>query len=159
MKPIYDEGQIVTWKDDRGFGFIKSNNDSKEVFLHISALPGKVRRPRIGDTILYKKVIESDGRIRAVEASIRGVAPRLSPKRKSQKKALIPTFVDIFVDIVIKGSIALFVIKLVSQEYSPSRLSSLITSITKPTIAKPECIVKGNISHNGGRRLYHLPGM
>ncbi len=32
--------------------------------------------------------------------------------------------------------------------------SSFITRITKP-----ECVIKGNISHNSGRKLYHLPGM
>ena len=34
MKIASCEGQLVKWKDDRGFGFIKPNGDKKEIFLH-----------------------------------------------------------------------------------------------------------------------------
>ena len=34
--------------------------------------------------------------------------------------------------------------------YSPGVIES---------ITKPECLVKGNISINSGRKLYHVPGM
>jgi cold shock CspA family protein len=36
------QGRIVRWKEDRGFGFIKptDDKDGREVFVHISALPG-----------------------------------------------------------------------------------------------------------------------
>ena len=46
MKIASCEGQLVKWKDDRGFGFIKPNGDNKEIFLHISALKGANRRPK-----------------------------------------------------------------------------------------------------------------
>ncbi|MDJ1170725.1 cold shock domain-containing protein [Roseofilum sp. BLCC_M154] len=36
MKPTLHKGQLATWKDDRGFGFIQPDNGGKEVFLHIS---------------------------------------------------------------------------------------------------------------------------
>ncbi|MEP0902753.1 cold shock domain-containing protein [Nodosilinea sp. FACHB-13] len=77
MAPVPDRGQLKTWKDDRGFGFIKPDDGGKDVFLHISALPADCRRPQIGDTILYEKVTQADGKVRAAKASIQGVV--LSP--------------------------------------------------------------------------------
>jgi hypothetical protein len=51
--------------------------------------------------------------------------------------------------VVIIAAITLFIV-----HFSRSRSPSLITSITKPG-----CIIKGNISANTKRRVYHLPGM
>jgi cold shock CspA family protein len=39
MKPVLRKGKLATWKDDRGFGFIKSSDPidgNKDIFLHIS---------------------------------------------------------------------------------------------------------------------------
>ena len=150
MKPGFQKGRIVSWKDERGFGFIKPDHGSPEVFLHISALTAIVRRPRVGDRILYKITTERDGKIRATQASIQGVTRRsVSARRKPRKHGVFNTFMRI----LIVGIISLVIIEL-DYAFAPSRSASLIASITKP-----ECIVEGNISYNGGRKLYHIPGM
>ena len=87
MKTASCEGQLVKWKDDRGFGFIKPNGNNKEIFLHISALKGANRRPKVGDIILYEQIINKDGKISATNASIQGVLSQntINPQRtKSQ---------------------------------------------------------------------------
>jgi len=87
MKIASCEGQLVKWKDDRGFGFIKPNGNNKEIFLHISALKGANRRPKVGDIILYEQIINKDGKISAANASIQGVLSQtiIKPQRtKSQ---------------------------------------------------------------------------
>ncbi len=146
MKPVLNKGQLKTWKDDRGFGFIKPDDGSKEVFLHISVLKGARRRPKVGDTILYERVAETDGKVRAARASIQGVAPRHQPtKQKPKKRGLLETVVGIGI---------LVVIVIFTMEFSPSRSPSIITSI-----AKPGCTIKGNISIDTGNKVYHLPGM
>ncbi|HEY9659225.1 MAG TPA: cold shock domain-containing protein [Allocoleopsis sp.] len=151
-----NRGQLVTWKDEKGFGFIKPDDDSKEIFLHISALPRASRRPRVGDTILYEQVVQADGKVRAANASIEGVALR-SPSVKRKLKQ--PTPLDPIMRIVVGiGGIA--AIALFTMQFSPSRSPSVITAITETTaITNPGCVIKGNISVTTGDRIYHLPGM
>jgi len=155
MKPALRKGQLIKWDDDRGFGFIKPSEGSKEVFLHISALKGASRRPKVGDTIFYELTTEAHGKVRACNASIEGVAPRPSPtKQKAKKRGLI----EIVISLGIMAVIALFV-----GEFSRSRSPSPVTSSTKPapapSITKPGCTIKGNISVDTGNKVYHLPGM
>ena len=140
------KGQLTTWKDDRGFGFIKPADGSKQVFLHISALKGANRRPQVGDTILYERVVERDGKLRAAKASIQGLVPQPSPsKHKRKKKGLLKTVLGLGI---------LAVISFVTIEFRGSRSPSPITSLTKPG-----CVIKGNISISSGNKIYHLPGM
>jgi cold shock CspA family protein len=48
MKPVLRKGQLTTWKDDKGFGFIRSSDGSQDVFLHITALKETNHRPQVG---------------------------------------------------------------------------------------------------------------
>ena len=71
-----ETGTIAAWKDDRGFGFIRteSNNKEDDVFIHISSLNNMSRRPRIGDVIHYD-ITEENGKTKAINAIIEGVEP------------------------------------------------------------------------------------
>lgn len=175
MKPVLYKGQLTTWKDDRGFGFIKPDDGSKEVFLHISAFKGTSRRPKVGDTILYELATESEGKVRASKASIQGVALRSSdlsgnktqtqapkesrtnfrksllPKRqKKKKRGLVETLISLGV---------MAVIAILAMKFRDSHSPSPIPSIPNTSVTKPECNIKGNISMDNGNKLYHVPGM
>lgn len=160
MKPIWCKGKVTTWKDDRGFGFIKSSepiDGSKDIFLHISDLKGMSRRPRVGDTIFYELKTDADGKLCASNASIEGVVTQpFSQKQKAKKNGLLQTVIGFSV----MAGVGIF-----SMDYSSSRPSSPTTSPSPtrsaPTtsIPKPGCNIKGNISIETGNRLYHLPGM
>jgi uncharacterized membrane protein YsdA (DUF1294 family)/cold shock CspA family protein len=69
MKSGLHRGQLVKWKDDRGFGFIQPVNGGKEVFLHISELSQATRRPQVGDTIDYHLDVSAN-KVRAIKALI-----------------------------------------------------------------------------------------
>ncbi|MDD1626761.1 MAG: cold shock domain-containing protein [Methylococcaceae bacterium] len=68
------KGVLKTWKEDRGFGFIKPDDGGKDIFIHISALKGISRRPITGDVIYYQIAKDNRGKYKAVNAQIEGVS-------------------------------------------------------------------------------------
>jgi cold shock protein len=68
------KGVLKTWKEDRGFGFIKPDTGGKDVFIHISALQGASRRPIVGDVIYYQITKDNRGKYKAINAQIEGVS-------------------------------------------------------------------------------------
>lgn len=146
MKQTICQGKLITWKDDRGFGFIKPDDGSQEVFVQISALKGASRRPKVGDRIGYERVTEPNGKVRAAKASIQNRASRYTPTRKHpRQRSLWETVVGV---ILIAGG-GLFLLR-----STPSRSPSLVSDSTQPG-----CTIKGNISIETSNKLYHLPGM
>ncbi|MBD1875682.1 cold shock domain-containing protein [Nodosilinea sp. FACHB-131] len=160
MAPVPHKGQLTSWKDDRGFGFIKPEGGGKEVFLHISALPRDCRRPQVGDTILYKKVTQPDGKVRAAQASIQGVVPSplqtptsisTTPRPKTAKS--IPTtlrpqtarrqpkqdvWLQALVGILGLTTVALFAAPLVHRTFLLSPVASILPSpLAEPDTTAP----------------------
>lgn len=62
-------GKISQWKDDKGFGFITSE-DGQKVFFHISSLTTKGRRPEIGDTVVFTSKTDNQNRLKASSVAI-----------------------------------------------------------------------------------------
>jgi cold shock CspA family protein len=58
-------GTIESWKSDRGFGFLRPDDGSANIFAHISEIPGKVE-PAIGARVSYELGEGRDGRSKAV---------------------------------------------------------------------------------------------
>ncbi|AAN53811.1 excalibur calcium-binding domain-containing protein [Shewanella oneidensis MR-1] len=72
---LMDRGVLVRWNEEKGFGFIQpEQSGARDVFIHISALKMMARKPKVGDSILYHAEVQHDGKIKAVMASIEGVA-------------------------------------------------------------------------------------
>jgi cold shock CspA family protein len=68
------KGVLKTWKEDRGFGFIKADDGGKDIFIHISALKAVSRRPTTGDVIYYQIGKDNRGKYKAINAQIEGVS-------------------------------------------------------------------------------------
>ncbi|MGI2178880.1 excalibur calcium-binding domain-containing protein [Shewanella frigidimarina] len=65
----------VRWNNEKGFGFIKpETGNTQDVFIHISTLKHMARKPIVGDEILFHRENQPDGKVKAVKASIEGVA-------------------------------------------------------------------------------------
>ncbi|OCH30612.1 hypothetical protein A6E13_03130 [Aliivibrio fischeri] len=67
------KGKVVEWNDSKGYGFISALNGELKVFLHISTLKNKNRRPKIGDEVSFDINEEIKGRFNANNVSIAGV--------------------------------------------------------------------------------------
>lgn len=87
-------GQIKSWNDDKGFGFIQPPQ-GEPVFVHISAMHGE-RRPQPGDAVLFVAGRDAQGRVRAehvrLDAGLQLDSPsiRVKPAR-AVKAAPAPT--------------------------------------------------------------------
>lgn len=73
MTKTKSRGVLKTWKEDRGFGFIRPDDGGKDVFIHISALKGISRRPVAGDVMYYQVGKDSRGKLKAINVQIEGV--------------------------------------------------------------------------------------
>ncbi|WP_282111087.1 excalibur calcium-binding domain-containing protein [Shewanella algicola] len=70
-----ERGTLVRWNDEKGFGFIKpETGNNQDVFIHISALKHMARKPQVGDEIVFHRENQPDGKVKAIKASIEGVA-------------------------------------------------------------------------------------
>ncbi|OTG74519.1 cold-shock protein [Acinetobacter sp. ANC 4169] len=65
-----DQGRLVEWFDDKGYGFIQPNDASKDrVFLHIKDFMRQGPRPIVGCALEYTVLLDGDGRYRAQQVT------------------------------------------------------------------------------------------
>jgi len=82
------KGKVNQWKDDKGFGFITPDDGSGTIFFHISSVKTNVRRPRIGDIVLFEAIRDSKQRLKAKSVVIEGV-------KKTKRSSAKPKFIRI----------------------------------------------------------------
>ena len=70
------KGQLKSWIDDKGFGFIQSRELKQDTFIHISTLKAMSRKPKIGDFIYFDVETQDNGKSKAVNCRIEGVAAK-----------------------------------------------------------------------------------
>jgi cold shock CspA family protein len=139
------QGEIIRWKEDKGFGFIKTPSIEKDIFLHISAIRNRQRQPTIGDTIYFDLKFEEQGKLKAINASFNENSTALirsssnctnSVPKQSNKKTK----------------------KLNLQLLASVGLVVLVVSVAAfELIKQSKCNIKGNISYPSGEKLYHKP--
>ena len=75
------KGLLKSWKTDKGFGFIKSDTLEHDTFIHISALKHMSRKPKVSDTIYFEVATQPDGKTKAINCRIEGVAELKVPNQ------------------------------------------------------------------------------
>lgn len=63
------QGKITEWNDDRGFGFIESDEGGKRVFVHIKSFLRRTKRPLVDDVVIYEVATDERGRFQARNVS------------------------------------------------------------------------------------------
>ncbi len=86
------KGQLKSWKDDKGFGFIQSSEIKQDTFIHISTLKAMSRKPKVGDFIYFDVEKQANGKSRAVKCRIEGVAAKAIQRHRPRvhKNATAP---------------------------------------------------------------------
>ncbi len=79
------QGRITTWKDDKGFGFIKPNGSAPQVFVHINSFLNRQRRPAGNEIVTYELKVDGQGRAQAAAVAFVGerTIPSPSPGHSS----------------------------------------------------------------------------
>ncbi|ELB2250005.1 cold shock and DUF1294 domain-containing protein [Vibrio parahaemolyticus] len=67
------KGQILEWNDSKGYGFISVIGDDQKVFIHVSSIKNRGRRPKLNDSVTFEVTKDSKGRLNAENVVIEGV--------------------------------------------------------------------------------------
>ncbi len=101
-----NKGLLKAWNDEKGFGFIKSDTLEHDTFIHISALKHMSRKPKVGDTLYFEVATQPDGKTKAVNCRIEGVAAlKVTPKKSNHHRVAKSNFTDSFLGKVASISI------------------------------------------------------
>lgn len=76
-------GKVVSWKSDKGFGFIEPISGGKQIFVHIKAFPPGTRTPAIGTEVMYTVSTDAQGRARAESVQLVASGVSVGPASKA----------------------------------------------------------------------------
>lgn len=81
-----DQGRLVEWFDDKGYGFIQPNDDSKgRVFLHIKDFARPGPRPITGCALEYVVQLDGQGRYKAKQVTyLKAAQTQITAQRRHQ---------------------------------------------------------------------------
>lgn len=88
------QGRITSWKDDKGFGFIKPNGGGEQVFVHINSFSRRQRRPEGDELVTYELTVDAKGRSQAKAVAFVGDLP--AQPKASGRSSLPPIFAICF---------------------------------------------------------------
>ncbi|HDY7456763.1 cold shock domain-containing protein [Vibrio parahaemolyticus] len=128
------KGKIVRWNDERGFGFIKSDEFAGDIFLHVSNMRKASRRPLVGDQVTFQ--VEHKGQ-KVTSVNVQYLDPNLHVARYGRKRRRSPK-VSILVVAVLFGAIAFLI----------GNGASEIESASQPKVtSKPQNFTCGTKTH------------
>lgn len=66
------KGTIRSWNEQKAFGFIRPIDGGKDIFVHVSGLAGRNRRPKLGQRVSYSVSTDKQGRPCAMQVLLPG---------------------------------------------------------------------------------------
>ena len=99
------QGRLTEWNDERGFGFVTPLEGGSTAFVHISAFPRRLRRPRLNDLLVYSIEYDERGRPRASDISFLRQAQ--SKLEASGGRRLVPVIIVSVFSVVLSAAVLL----------------------------------------------------
>lgn len=91
------KGNITSWKDDKGFGFITPLHGGKQIFVHINAFNTRKHTPVVNQRVIYTVARDRQGRPCAKKVARAG---ELSSKKNKNN---VPAFLVVFLFFMFVG--------------------------------------------------------
>ncbi|WP_374665243.1 DUF1294 domain-containing protein [Acinetobacter sp.] len=87
-----DQGRLIEWFDDKGYGFIQPNDSAKDrVFLHIKDFVRPGPRPIVGCALEYLIILDERGRYRAQQVTyLKAAQVKAAPKKVKDNVTRMP---------------------------------------------------------------------
>lgn len=100
------QGKIIKWHDDKGYGFLRATDDSKDVFIHVSDIRHLNKRPQINELVSYALTQDDKGRFRAINVAYNVKSKTMKAIEKpSRLNAYFLTFILLFLAFVIERTL------------------------------------------------------
>ena len=144
---MFQEGKIKTYNEDRGFGFIQIEGQSKDFFFHVKDFPNKNIPPRIGEKLKFL-IVEDNGKFKAdhivrldVKVEIKRHTPQsraantiqrksVSGREYKEKKTKGFNFINFLVGLVILTIFGAIFIPFISGIYQRETLKMQAAEVT-----------------------------
>lgn len=75
------KGLLIEWNDQKGYGFIAPFGAKNKIFVHISEIRPRRRRPVINDKLNFEVAADADGKSRAIKVRMESLKSPISPRR------------------------------------------------------------------------------
>lgn len=85
------QGQISSWNEEKGFGFIAPVAGGEDVFVHWSAFLRRDQRPKPSDLVVYELAVDGRGRLQATAVAFEG-KPLMPPASARRSAVFGPVF-------------------------------------------------------------------
>lgn len=96
-------GQLKSWNDERGFGFIEPLQGRQEVFVHIKSFPPGTGRPAIGLVLTFEVELGPQGKKRAKSVQFARSGQRVPTSRHElpaswtlPRRLVLPVFILLY---------------------------------------------------------------
>jgi len=98
MKNKRINGKIVSWNQNKGFGFIMPSDGGDRIFVHINAFMNRKQQPKVNHVVSYSASTDKQGRSCADRVTKAGV--KLSKANRSTKSAKLIASAALFLIVV-----------------------------------------------------------
>lgn len=104
-------GEIKSWNEAKGFGFIASAAEHRTVFVHIKDFKGTKRIPTVGEGVNYQMGVDSQNRPCAIQVVFdNDKKPALTIKLKVTLIVVVLLFMAFMATAVLKGNLPVAVL-------------------------------------------------
>jgi cold shock CspA family protein len=154
---VRQQGKIIKWLDEKGFGFVSADGSAEQIFVHITAFPKGLERPAIGETISFEVANDTKKGLQAYNVLYlnRPFQASLRTKSKIVKKQKNYNPI-ILVSILVFCSLPLyqFYIRIFGVDSSLQKTTEYTNSIEAAKEMKPKVFLTNSVTSSSNATNY-----